>query len=280
MRPVSFGREVASVVMKAVVLVVTIVGLVVSISWLYESESNISDGTCNVAVFPIEGMILPFHGLVEVPLTITPEAVNSFISSAESEPAIEAVLVEINSPGGTPVASERIAERLKNSKKPVVGLIGDVAASGGYMVASAAEHLVASPMSDVGSIGVNMSYVEESLKNEEEGLTYVQLVTGKFKDAGSPNRTITEEERELFQRDLDIVHDAFVKIVAENRSLPISVVENLADGSTMAGKLALDNRLVDSLGGIAEAKRVLAERLGTDVENIVLCEYQSPVLPF
>lgn len=182
----TFLRETAGVIMRAVVVVVTIVAVIGSINALYEVESGISDGTCNVAVFPIEGVILPFYGLLEYDMVTTPEMVESFMRSVEEDDQIRAVLVEINSPGGTPVASQRIAERFRNSSLPVIGLAGDLAASGGYMVAAATDYLIASPMSDVGSIGVNMSYVEESKKNEEEGLTYVQLTTGKFKDIGDP----------------------------------------------------------------------------------------------
>jgi protease-4 len=159
-----------------------------------------------------------------------------------------------------------------------VGLIGDVGASGGYMVGAATDYLLASAMSDVGSIGVNMSYVEQSQKNEEEGLTYVQLTTGKFKDAGSPDRPITDEERELFQRDLDIVHNAFIDLVAKYRSLERDKVVSLADGSTMTGSRALENGLINQIGGRAEAKSVLATILELPEEDIVFCEYESPFL--
>jgi len=245
---------------------------------LYETEQTISDGTCNVAFLPLEGTILPFYGLVDAPLVITPEFVDSFMYDAEEEEGIEAVLVEINSPGGTPVASERIAERLHNSSLPVVVLIGDIAASGGYMVAAAGDHVIASPMSDVGSIGVNMSYVEESKKNEEEGLTYVQLTSAEFKDAGSPDRSITDAERELFQKDLDMLHKEFVNIVAEYRGLDVSTVERLANGASMPGVRALEEKLVDSLGGWNEARGVLSVLIGKTVEETVICSYENDLL--
>lgn len=277
---ISFGREVANVALRVVAVVATFVLLIFSVGFLYESEQTIGDGTCNIAFMPIEGTILPFNGLVDVPLVITPEAVEEFVSAAEGELGIDAILVEINSPGGTPVASQRIAETLKYTDLPVVALVGDIAASGGYMVAAAADHIVASEMSDVGSIAVNMSYIEESKKNEEEGLTYVQLTTGEFKDAGSPNRPITDRERERFQNDLDLVHDAFVRLVADYRELPLDHVERLADGSSMPGVRALDNQLIDSLGGIQTARGVLADLTGKTVEETVVCEYTANLLLF
>jgi protease IV len=276
----SFLRETAGVLMRASVVLLTIVGTIVALVALYEVDSSLSDGSCNIAVLPIEGVILPFHGLADFEMVITPETIEAFMDSAELDENIEGILLEINSPGGTPVASARMAERFRNAELPVIGLIGDLAASGGYMVAAASDYLIASPMSDVGSIGVNMSYVEESKKNEEEGLTYVQLTTGKFKDIGNPNRPITEEERALLIQDLQIVHDEFVDIVTSYRNLDRSVVERLADGSSMPGKRALDEKLVDALGGRAKAKEVFAEILETDIANIHFCEYQRSFLPF
>ena len=200
------------------------------------------------------------------------------MNDAEEEEGIDAILVEINSPGGTPVASERIAERLHNSSVPVVVLIGDIAASGGYMVAAAADHIVASPMSDVGSIGVNMSYVEESKKHEEDGVTYVQLTSAEFKDAGSPDRAITDAERELFQKDLDMLHKEFVNMVAEYRGLEVSTVERLANGASMPGARALEEKLVDSLGGWPEARGVLSTLIGKSVEETIVCDYKGEFL--
>lgn len=276
----SFGREVAGAVMRAIVVILSIIVVIISISALWDVESNISNGSCNVAVLPIEGAILPYYGLAEFDLVITPEVVERFMDAAEDEPRVEAVMIEVNSPGGTPVASQRIAERFRNSSLPVVGLIGDIGASGGYMVAAASDVLIASPMSNVGSIGVNMSYVEESQKNEEEGITYVQLTTGQYKDTGSPNRPITDEEREKLQADLEIIHNEFVGIISEYRNMTLAEVEAVADGATVPGTTALEIGLVDSLGGRKEAKDILANITGKPASEVVFCEYQRGFLPF
>jgi protease-4 len=163
---------------------------------------------------------------------------------------------------------------------PVIGVVGDVSASGGYMVAASTDYLIASPMSDVGSIGINMSYVEESEKNEEEGLTYVQLTTGKFKDIGSPNRPITEEEREKLLADLDIVHNEFIDIVTRYRGLERAEVVALADGASMPGAQALEAGLIDELGGRSEATARLAQILEMSEEDIEYCEYKPRFLMF
>jgi len=276
----SFLRETAGALMRALVVVFTLVLIIISISALYQAEIGVSDGECTIAVLPIEGTILPYNGLVGYEAVVTPESIESFMDLAEDDKNIEGVLIEVNSPGGTPVASERIAERFRTSPLPVVGVIGDMGASGGYMIAAASDYLIASPFSDIGSIGVNMSYVEESEKNTEEGLTYVQLVTGKFKDIGSPNRPITEEERKLLQSDLDILHEEFVEIVAEYRNMEVSDVQALANGSGMPGKRALDAGLVDELGGRQEATLAFARILEKDADDIVFCEYNRNFLTF
>jgi protease-4 len=281
---VSFGRELLSAILKAFLTTATVVASIfLTLTLLIgaaDTTTSISDGTCNIAVLPIEGTILPFLGIGDFDLITTPDFVSQFMDTAESDNRIKGVLLEINSPGGTPVASERIAQRIADSSLPVVGLIGDVGASGGYMVAAASDFLIASAMSDVGSIGVNMSYVEESKKNEEEGLTYVQLMTGKFKDIGSPNRPITDQERELLQADLDIIHNEFIDIVTEYRELPRGEVVTLATGASMPGRRALEADLIDAIGGRKQASAALAGFTDIGLADIKFCEYEQNFLPF
>jgi len=281
---VSFGREMFSAILKAFLTTITVVvSVFLSFTLLLgvaDTTTAVSDGSCNIAVLPIDGTILPFTGIGGYDLITTPDFVSQFMDTAESDTNIKGVLLEINSPGGTPVASERIAERISDSNLPVVGLIGDVGASGGYMVAAAADFLIASAMSDVGSIGVNMSYVEESAKNEEEGLTYVQLITGKFKDIGSPNRPITDEELALLQSDLDIIHNEFIDIVAKYRELPRGEVVAIADGASMPGRRALEVDLIDAIGGRNQARAAMAGFTDISLSEVKFCEYKQTFLPF
>jgi len=227
---------------------------------------------------PIDGIIMPFgHGYEFAEITTTPNDVRDFLSLTKEDMFIEGVMFEINSPGGTPVAAADIMEQIKELELPNVSLIGDIAASGGYMVASAADRLFASAMSDVGSIGVTMSYVEESKKNKEEGLTYVPLNSGKFKDIGSPNKPLSEDERAYLESELKIVHDEFIKIVATNRNLTTEEVAKLADGSSMVGARAVENKLIDEIGNRAKVKQYFADTLGEDVSEIKFCEYVQPI---
>lgn len=278
MQPVSFGREVASVLLRVTAVVLTIVLLIVSLAFLsIGSFSSISDGECTIAVMPIEGTIMPFgYGYQYGEFTTTPNDVRDFLTLVEDDTFIEGVLFEINTPGGTPVASESIAKLISALDLPNAALIGDMGASGGYMVASAADRIFASAMSDVGSIGVTMSYVEESEKNKEEGLTYVQLITGKFKDAGDPNKPLSEDERTYFQGQLDDIRDVFVGLVSMNRNLPVEEVIAIADGSTLIGQDAVDKKLVDQIGDRETVKTYFAEKLSKDVADIKFCEYIAP----
>jgi protease-4 len=125
-----------------------------------------------------------------------------------------------------------------------------------------------------------MSFLEESEKNAEEGITYVQLVTGEFKDTGTPNRPITERERERLQADLEIVNNQFIDIVAAGRSLDRAAVESLADGSSVTGSAAVEAGLIDAVGGRTQAIATFAGLLDVEFEEVSFCEYQRPLLPF
>lgn len=275
----SFGREVASVLLKVFAVFLSIALILGLIGIMAFSLTSISDGECNIAVMPIDGVIMPFgNGVMYGDFVTTPKDVRDFIAALEYETTIEGVMFEINSPGGTPVASEAIASEIVALELPNVALVGDMAASGGYMVAASTDTIVASPMSDVGSIGVTMSYTEESEKNEEEGITYVPLNSGKFKDMGSPNKPLTDEERTLLEGQLQEVHDYFVDLVSRYRNIDRAEVASLADGSTLTGTKALEKKLIDILGGREAVKEVFAVKLGKDKSEIKFCEYVAPLI--
>jgi len=279
MQSISFGRELASVLLKVfgVILTICLIGAVILFFSL--GYTALSDGSCNIAVMPIEGVIMPWGNGVEYPeFAVTPKDVRDFLSLVEADDLfIDGVLFEVNSPGGTPVASEEIAKMIGNLEVPNAVLIGDIGASGGYMIASAGDKVFASSMSDIGSIGVTMSYVEESLKNKEEGLTYVPLTTGEFKDAGDPNKPLSPEDRVYFQNQLDTINNEFISLVAYNRDLTFDEVKKLADGSTLIGQKAVDAKLVDQIGNREAVKTYFAEKLNKDVSEISFCEYTDPL---
>ncbi len=200
------------------------------------------------------------------PAITASDEVIEYLRTAREDGAIKAILLDIDSPGGEPVAAEEIAAAIETSGKPSVAWVRQYAASGAYWIASAADTIVASANSDVGGIGVTMSYLDNVAQNEQEGLRYNDLSSAKSKDTGSPDRPLTDEEIALLKRDVDIVHQNFVDTVARNRELDREAVALLADGSTVLGRMALEHGLIDTIGGQAEAYGTLREAIGEEPE--------------
>jgi protease-4 len=241
----------------------------------YNANAYTSDGYCNIAVVPILGDIVSYGEYVDEngnPYTSTNMSDTlALLNMAEYDPYIAGVMVLIDSPGGTPVASELIANELKNSSIPVAAYIADVGASGAYLIATGADTIISSSFSDVGSIGITMSYLDYTKQNEAQGLEFVSLSSAKFKDYGAPDKPLTDEERALLERDLEIYHNEFVKRVAENRDMDILDVHKLADGSTMPGSLALEAGLIDELGNKETVRNWFAEQLDLPSDEVVFC---------
>jgi protease-4 len=208
----------------------------------------------------------------DLPPSVNPEDVEYLMQFAEADPYVLGVLAEIDSYGGSGAGAELIANRLKSSSLPVAASVRESAISAGYLIATGADTIFASPFSDVGSIGITMSYLDNSLQNEDQGLEFISLASGKYKDAGTPDKPLTAEERALFERDLRIWHDVFVQAVAENRNLRLADVQALADGSSMAASLALQHGLIDAIGTREDARAWFAEKLEIPVEEVVFCE--------
>ena len=193
------------------------------------------------------------------------EEITTAIEKANNDSSIKAILLEVDSSGGSPLGGWEIAEALKHSKKPTVALIRERGNSAGYLAASGAKYIIASANSDVGSIGVTMSYLGNVDKNTTDGLTFYELSEGKFKDAGNPDKVLTQEEGDLFMRDVKVLYNNFIKYVSENRQLDIVKVTELADGSSMLGQMAKDNGLIDQLGGIYDVKDYLQKQIKKSV---------------
>ncbi len=281
-------------ILKYVGIIVLASGAVLGVFWMglqfwgdwndewsgYNASQQVSDGVCNIAVLPVFGDIISYPGANkdgmttadDLPPTVNPDDVESFFQSAEADENILGILAEIDSTGGSGTAGEHIANRLKRSPLPVVATVRESANSAGYMIATGADTIIASPFSDVGSIGVTMSYLDYSQQNEDSGLKFISLASGKFKDSGVPDKPLTAEERLLFERDLNVWHDAFVKNVSENRNIPIEDVAKLADGSSMAASLALEHKLIDAIGDGETARVWFAGELGIPPTEVVFCQ--------
>lgn len=182
---------------------------------------------------------------------------------------IKAIILDIDSPGGYPVAGEEVARALQDLGKPSVAVIRNIGASAAYWAATGATHILASRSSDVGSIGVIVSFPDESAKNEREGILYNEFSSGKFKNLGTPTRPVTAEEKILLEEGINEVFVHFVEVVARARNLDIAKVMKMADGRTMTGERAKEEGLIDEVGGFLEAKKYLETTL---LDKPVLCE--------
>jgi len=207
--------------------------------------------------YPLEG----YEGAV------SSEEISYLIGEAEYDDNIKAILIEVDSYGGSPLAGEEISNDIKYATKPVVVYIRESGVSAAYLAISSADQIFASKMSDVGSIGVTMSYLDYSTQNRQEGISFVQLSTGKFKDSGSPDKSITQEEKNLFMRDLNIIQDIFIRSVSENRNISIEKVESIADGSSVLGEQAIELDLIDQIGDYYSAGDYISELIGEEVND-------------
>lgn len=261
------------------ILVISLfLGFLVTVIALGSSGSTTTTGNGNVAVIPLVGPIYS-DGLTSGigGSYSSAETIADFIKEADKSSKIDVIVIDINSPGGTAVASDVIATALKNAEKPTYALIRDIGASGGYLVASAADHIVAYRMSLAGSIGVRGGYLEFSGLMEKYGVGYERLVAGDYKDAGTPFRKLTDEEREIIQSQLDIMHDIFIEEVAANRGLPIEDIAKIADGQVFVGTQALELGLIDYLGGEDKLIELIKEETGKDPTYVV---YEKKVTIF
>ena len=173
------------------------------------------------------------------------------------EDKAKAILLQINSPGGTASASYAIHRELMRTRETsdtkVIALLGDVAASGGYYVASAADHIVANPDTLTGSIGVIIQTQNLSSLLEKVGVESGNFKSGQFKDILSPYRESTPVEEALLQGLVDESYQGFLEAIAQGRDMSIDAIKPYADGRVLSGKQALEAKLVDSLGNYFDA---------------------------
>jgi protease-4 len=235
-------------------------------------QSEVSD--CSVMGVRLHGFVTTYvqpdggGGQYDVNDVTSSDSVSDAVRSANADPDIQAILVDVDSSGGYAVAGEEIAYALKHSEKPVVGVIRGQGVSAAYWGISGASHIFASKNSDVGSIGVTLSYLDNVGKNAKEGVSYIQLSAGKYKDMGNPDRALTADEKNLLMRDIEIVHKNFIDGIAENRKIPREAVVAIADGSSVLGERARALNLIDDIGGVPDAEAYIEKLIG---EKVSVC---------
>ena len=197
---------------------------------------------------------------------------------AEEDERVRALIVRINSPGGTITASDIVYREIQafkaRRKIPVVAAIMDVGASGGYYAALAADAILANPTTVTGSIGVVMLTVNTQGLMEKIGVAPLAIKSGDKKDAGSPFRRLTDEERAIFQSVIDEMYGRFVRLIAESRKIPEERVRALADGRIYTAEQARTLGLVDRVGYLDEAVEMAKQAAGLAEARVVM--YRRP----
>lgn len=261
-------KSLVGVVLILVVLTATVVLVLVP-----ARPGPLAEGDA-VAVIHLAG---PIQGNVGSPFgpVATPLALRERLETAKSDPRVRAVVLRVESPGGTVAASQEMADLIESFSLPIVVSMGDVAASGGYYLSARADRIVAQPGTLTGSIGVIMTVLDVQGLLDKIGVKYDSVTAGEHKDMLAPGR-LTPERRAILQTMTDEAYSQFVTAVAEGRGLPEHEVRALATGQPYTGQQALDLGLVDALGGLDTAVDE-AEELA-DIEDAEIVELRPSFL--
>ena len=224
-----------------------------------------------VAIVRVEGLIISED---EVTAGAPSGVIMRELEKAAADPSVKAIILRVDSPGGTVTGSAQIHEAILALEKPVVASMGAAAASGGYYVSAPADHIIARPDTTTGSIGVIYTLFNAEELMDELGIEVTTLTSGPNKDIGSIWDEATPEQREILETLVDESYDQFVEIVADGRpDLSVEEVRELADGRIYSGRQALDRGLVDELGNLDDAIAKAAELGGISGEPRIV-EYQ------
>jgi protease-4 len=201
---------------------------------------------------------------------ITPIEVNELLQQAADNPDVKAVVVRVNSPGGSVVASNEIYHAFLDFEKPIVIWMDEIAASGGYYISCGGDYVFAHPDTLTGSIGVISQFINIEDLLQDVGVDVMVITSGPHKDIGSMFREMTEEEQAMWGTITDEIYAGFVDIVAQARDMSPEEVQKLADGRIYTGRQAFSSGLVDAVGDSAAAVAKAAELGGIEGEPRVI----------
>ncbi len=221
------------------------------------------------------------------------DQVRETLKKAEKDDDIKALILRINTPGGTVTSSDIIYHEIKTFKErkkvKVYAVVMDLAASGGYYVAQAADRIIVHPTSLTGSIGVIALKMNLSGLMDKVGVDFEVVKSGDHKDFLSPFRALTKDERLIFQETIDSLHQRFIATIEENRKqLSRDQIKKLADGRIYTSQQALDAKLIDQIAYMDEAEEFIKKDLGLDAIRLVIYHragqyksniYSSPPVP-
>ena len=228
----------------AVMILVTIGSALLPDGW--KSPSG------EIALVHVNGMLMDSRDIVRQ------------LSDYRHDPQVRGIILRIDSPGGAVAPAQEIYSeimKLRADHKTVYASMGNVAASGGYYIACAADYVLANPGTLTGSISAVMAFNNIEELTKKVGVKPYIIKSGKFKDVGSPLRAMTPDEQKLLQDVVNDVHAQFVQAIATGRDLPLADVHKIADGRIMTGQQALKLKLIDEVGGLEKTIDLLAKKL-------------------
>lgn len=295
----SFNRSIKTCVLFIIVLLT--VGGCVSVQMIPKmgplKEKKVSgEGDNKIVLVDISGVISnkkkvsALGAQIDVGMV---DRIRETLRKAEKDDDVKALILRINTPGGTVTSSDIIYHEIKTFKErkkiKVYAMVMDLAASGGYYVAQAADRIIVHPTSLTGSIGVIALKMNLSGLMDKVGVDFEVVKSGDHKDFLSPFRALTEDERLIFQKTIDTLHQRFVSTIEDNRKqLNRAEIKKLADGRIYTSQQALDAKLIDEIAymdeaeefikkdlGLAEMRLVVYHRAGQYKSNI----YSSPPVP-
>ena len=233
-----------------------------------------------VAVYYASGEITDYSGSSASEEGIVGTKVIRDLRKLKDNDDVKAVVLRVNSPGGSAFASEQIWHAVKElkTKKPVIVSMGDYAASGGYYISCVADTIVAEPTTLTGSIGIFGMMPNAKELSEKIGLTYDVVKTNKFADFGNIMRPFNEDEKTLMQMMITQGYDTFVSRCAEGRNMTKEAIEKVAEGRVWTGEAAKELGLVDELGGIDTALEIAVKKAGIEGYTVVSYPAKQDIL--
>jgi len=239
-----------------------------------DSPSSSSSGTGDaVAIVRVEGAIFSSDDVDDFTTGANSAVVMADLRSAMDDPTVKAILLRVDSPGGSVTGSAQIYELVREIEKPLIVSMAAVAASGGYYISAPADYIIARPDTVTGSIGVIMTLFNADDFLNEWGIDIINITSGPNKAIGSAWEDLTPEQRGILEAFIDEAYEDFVQIIVDGRNLDEATVRQLADGRIYSGRQAQANGLVDELGNLDNAIAKAAELGGISGEPRIV-EYE------
>jgi protease-4 len=253
---------------KAIIISVCVLALLAAILIPIILLSRPAAG--KIVVIPLSGTITTGDSSLFSSSTITPGLVREYLTKAEKDPAVTAIVFRIESPGGEIEPCQEILLEIERVKEtmPIVVSMGGTAASGGYYISTQADKIVALPTTQTGSIGVISQLINVEGLLEKLGIQIETFKGGKYKDMYWGFRELTPEEEEIMQEMIDEYYEQFIGVVAEGRGLSKDDVRDLATGQLYSGAKAKELGLVDELGDLNTAINLAAELAGIEAPKV------------